>query len=122
MTQPANRKPLVYLAGPISSDPLGHTHEAIGIADNLLAKGFVPFVPHLSVLWQMIKPKQHAEWLEMDFEILRRCDALLRIPGESIGADMEVVFAKENGIPVMWTIESLLDWKLTLEAVEAACG
>lgn len=108
-------KPLVYLAGPITSDPLGHTRTAINVADELINSGFAPIVPHLSVLWQMISPKTHSEWLELDVEILRRCDALLRIAGESKGADIEVEFARTQRIPVFYRVCDLIDWKLSRE-------
>jgi len=33
--------------------------------------------------------------------ILSKCDAIYRIPGESKGADLEVEYAKEHGIPII---------------------
>ena len=77
-------------------------------------------MPHLSVLWQMIAPKTHEQWLELDLELVRRCDALLRIAGESKGADQEVEFARANGIPVFYRIVDLLDWKASREHAEKA--
>lgn len=32
--------------------------------------------------------------------LLQRCDAVLRLPGESRGADQDVAIARERGIPV----------------------
>jgi len=32
--------------------------------------------------------------------LLQRCDAVLRLPGESKGADQDVAIARERGIPV----------------------
>jgi NAD-dependent oxidoreductase involved in siderophore biosynthesis len=34
---------------------------------------------------------------------------MLRIPGQSAGADKEAAFAEENGIPVYHSIEELKD-------------
>lgn len=52
----------------------------------------------------------HEDWLEMDKEIIRRCDAVLRLPGESVGADDEVVCAERNGIPVFHDVEEVIRW------------
>lgn len=93
-------KKLVYIAGPYSSAPMPNTRKAILAADRVLDAGYVPVVPHLTAFWDVISPKPYETWLEIDIEQLRRCDALLRIPGESSGADREVEFAKEHGIPV----------------------
>jgi hypothetical protein len=39
-------------------------------------------------------------WLAMDLEVVGRCDAVLRLPGESVGADGETEHARALGIPV----------------------
>jgi hypothetical protein len=38
--------------------------------------------------------------MRMDFDWLRACDVLLRLPGESSGADREAALAREFGIAV----------------------
>jgi hypothetical protein len=100
----------VYVAGPISSDPLGNTHLALRVGAELMRVGFHPFIPHLSVLWQMVEPRPYEEWMKWDFAWIKRCDALLRLYGESPGADREVAFAKEQGIPVFYSMADLLAW------------
>src|SRR5512141_1004924 len=80
----------VYIAGPISKDPLGGTREAVLEARFLDSQGFACFVPHLSVLSEMIAPREYEEWMALDFAWLAKCAALLRLPGESQGADREV--------------------------------
>lgn len=52
----------------------------------------------------------HAEWLAVDFEYIRRCDALLRLPGESVGAEMEIAEANRIGIPVFHSLETCIAW------------
>lgn len=52
----------------------------------------------------------HADWLKIDFEFIRRCDALLRLPGESVGAEMEIVEANRLGIPVFHSLEDVIRW------------
>jgi hypothetical protein len=40
--------------------------------------------------------------------LLQRCDAVLRLPGESRGADQDVAIARERGLPVFHRLEDLL--------------
>lgn len=40
--------------------------------------------------------------------LLTRCDAVLRIPGESKGADQDVRIARERGLPVFRSVEEIL--------------
>jgi hypothetical protein len=101
---------LVYIAGPYSKpDPCENTHEAIAVADRLL-DCCAPLIPHLSHFWHTMSPKPYPEWLTLDLEYLRRCDAVLRFGGPSSGADGEVDFALELGIPVFFTESDLRDW------------
>jgi hypothetical protein len=39
--------------------------------------------------------------------LLHHCDALLRLPGESRGADQDVAIAQERGIPVYTDVEQI---------------
>jgi hypothetical protein len=39
--------------------------------------------------------------------LLQHCDAVLRIPGESTGADQDVRLAKERGLPVYYRLEDV---------------
>jgi hypothetical protein len=39
--------------------------------------------------------------------LLQHCDAVLRLPGESTGADQDVRIARERGIPVYFSIEDV---------------
>jgi hypothetical protein len=105
-------KPLVYVAGPYSSpDPVQNTHDAVRCATWLLKDGRVtPFVPHLTLFWHAITPLPYELWCAYDLEILARCDALLRRPGRSHGADDEVVAARRFGLPVFEDVQALLSW------------
>ena len=40
--------------------------------------------------------------------LLQRCDAVLRLPGASKGADQDVVLARERGLAVYFSLEELL--------------
>lgn len=39
--------------------------------------------------------------------LLQHCDAVLRLPGESQGADQDVAIARERGIPVYTSLEEI---------------
>lgn len=98
----------VYIAGPYTRpDPRVNTHNAIHVANTLMEFGFVPFVPHLSHFWHTISPKSYTDWMEYDLHWVAACQALLRMPGKSDGADVEVEHAKSLGIPVFDTFEQL---------------
>lgn len=98
---PHQPRPVIYVAGPYSNpDPVENTHRAIAWGDLLWKLGAAPLVPHLTLLWHLASPKPYEEWLELDLNHLRGCDALLRIPGESSGADGEVQEAWRLGLPV----------------------
>lgn len=98
----------IYVAGPISiGDMAQHVRVAIDASTALLELGYYPFCPHLTHFWHLIHPQEYEKWMEYDFEWLGQCDALLRLPGESPGADREVEFAKKHNMPVFHTIEEL---------------
>ena len=39
--------------------------------------------------------------------LLQHCDAVLRLPGDSTGADQDVAIARERGLPVWFRIEDV---------------
>nr|WP_211244218.1 hypothetical protein [Actinospica robiniae] len=39
--------------------------------------------------------------------LLQHCDAVLRLPGESRGADQDVAIARERGIPVYTSLDQI---------------
>jgi nucleoside 2-deoxyribosyltransferase len=92
--------PLVYLAGPYTSNPLANTRAAVAAAERIEAFGVAVVIPHLSLLWDLLAPAPVERWYERDLHVLARCDALVRLPGDSVGADAEVAFALGRGIAV----------------------
>lgn len=85
-------KPFVYVAGPITGNPFGCVRESIPVFSYVRRIGGWPFMPQWSVLPEMIEFIPYEEWLDYDFDFLVRADALLRLDGESPGADREVEF------------------------------
>lgn len=95
------RKPLVYVAGPMSADPFGCVRRALPVFDALRSAGCVPFLPQLSIVAEIARDGDYEDWLAYDFDMIDRCDALVRLPGASKGADREVAYAAEQGIPIL---------------------
>ena len=98
----------IYVAGPYTrGDPVVNTRNAILAGEEIIKLGYVPFVPHLSHLWHMVSPHDIGYWYNYDFEWLRKCDAILRLPGESSGSDKEVIVAKLMGLPVYYSVQEI---------------
>jgi len=110
----------VYVAGPLSCDPLpealNNLRRGIRASAELLRAGMVPFCPFLDfLLWFVLdegdtitKEEIYAysmRWLEV-------CDVVYVLKGweRSPGTKMEVLRAKECGIPVFYTREDLAAW------------
>lgn len=111
MSVPFADRPLVYIAAAYTSAPEENTHKAVAVADDLQSTGLVAcVVPHLNLLWTLIHPHDGDYWYDHDLALLARCDALLRLPGESPGADNEVAFARNHDIPVFLDKAGLLEW------------
>lgn len=91
----------VYIASPYAiGDTAINVKNQIDVAEILMNNNFVPFVPLLSHFQHMIHPRPSQDWLSIDFEWIPSCDCLLRLPGDSYGADEEVKLANKLGIPV----------------------
>ena len=104
---------LVYVAGPYTQgDREANVRENLRIASVLLDKGYAPYAPLLTHYQHEAFPRDPSDWLSLDLAWLARADCLLRTPGASRGADIEVAFCRDNGIPIFYTIEDL----------EAYCG
>ena len=103
-----NKKRIIYVAYPYThDDPVENTHSAMQIANTLVDLEFIPYIPHLNLLWHLVYPRPAHFWYEFDVYFLKKCDALLRMGGASVGADNEVLIAKENDIPVFYSFKEL---------------
>lgn len=99
----------VYVAGPYTKgDVAQNVKLAIAAGDRLIGLGFAPFIPHLSHFQHMLYGRPYETWLALDFEWLRACDAVLRLAGDSAGADREVALAIELKIPVFNYVHELV--------------
>lgn len=122
---------IVYIAGPYA----GPTHdgksyyeisrnilEAREWAKRVIEAGAFPFTPHLNSFHMELDVDRSADWWrEADLEMLRRCDAILLIPGwdRSKGARMERAFAVDHGIRTLYSIEELKGWLALYESAES---
>jgi hypothetical protein len=98
----------IYLASPYTNgDTAINIRTQIEVANKLIDLGFCPFLPLLSHFQHMIFPRVYEDWLKLDLEWLEQCDCILRLEGESKGADLEVLYAKEKNIPVFYSIEEV---------------
>jgi hypothetical protein len=98
----------IYVAGPYTKgDVAVNVHRAFKAANDLADRGFAPFVPHGTHFWHLMFERAYEFWLELDNQFLPCCQAVLRIPGESSGADNEVALARKLDIPVFTDIEEL---------------
>ena len=98
----------VYIASPYTKGDVAVNVKAqIDCADELISLGFAPFAPLYSHFQHMHHPRPYEDWTRLDNEWVLRCDCLLRLPGESSGADAEVALAVENNTPVFYSIGEL---------------
>lgn len=96
----------VYLAGPYTlGDVAQNVRTVLDIAEEVVKRGHSPYIPHLSHFWHFVHPHDYEFWLKYDLEWLEVCDALLRLPGQSKGADGEVGHANKLNIPVYHKVE-----------------
>lgn len=101
----------VYVAGPMTKGSyMQNIRRGLEVGNDLFRKGFRPYIPHLSFIWDLVFPYSWDEILDFDEDWILRCDALFRIPGESPGSDREVAFAEKHGIPVFHSYEELEAW------------
>lgn len=102
---------VAYVGGPMHGSGVleENVHKAVVVAEELRAAGVMVVLPHLSVLWNMIHPHVAEFWLENDFALLRRCDVMLRLPGESPGTDLEAALCNVLGIPVVTEVTNVID-------------
>lgn len=95
---------LFYLAGPIGKDPIGNMRRATLLAHKLEDRhlNLLLLVPHQLMAVNLVSPRSYERWMEYDFGIIEHCQGLLRMTGESPGADREVEFACTLGLPVFF--------------------
>lgn len=98
----------IFISGPYTNgDVAVNVKKAMDISNELINRGFAPYCPHLTHFLHLNNPQPYEKWLELDIQYLKICDALYRFKGKSNGADKEVQFAINNGIPVFSSLKEL---------------
>lgn len=131
----------VYLASPISQGSLrDNIHKATTTFHVLRRLGMAPFCPALTVFsgecWEEtdtnlektgsvlaeaeVAPDETdgMDWMLVDLPWVLVSDCVLRLPGPSRGADVEVLVAMAKGIPVFTSIDTLKQWAATKEPLQ----
>jgi hypothetical protein len=107
---------VVYVASKYSiGDKEENTKASMKVGDQLIKLGYVPFLPLLSHYQHLLYPQSYDMWLNLGLEMVRRCNVVLRLEGESRGADIEVSLAKELGKPVVYSLEELHQLNIPIE-------
>jgi len=103
---------LVFISGPFRADSAWGVEQNIRRAEELSLevwrKGFACICPHTNTRFFDGAADDNI-WLAGDIEIMRRCDAVLLVPGweNSSGSVAEVKIARYFGIPVFESIDDL---------------
>ena len=113
---------MILIAGPYRS---GTDDDPARMAENLarleeaawpiFAAGHVPMIGEwvaLPVLRSAGEPDVTGPLAEQVMyptaqRLLEHCDAVLRLPGKSTGADQDVAIARERGLPVYYDLEEI---------------
>ncbi len=103
------KKPLIYISGPMAVAPgssyTANIRRGIDAAEAIERLWGIPYLPHTQALWGIVYPgKPESTFMERDLAFVDACHALVRIPGESKGADIEERLALEIGKPIFHVV------------------
>lgn len=107
---------LVYVAGPFRAETAWgikcNIHRAEVVGAEVADAGFMPVIPHANTAhFHGLGTDEF--WLDGTLEIMRRCDAVVLVPGweGSSGTRAEIEEANRLGIPVVHYVSDLtLRW------------
>jgi len=106
----------VYIASPYTvGDPAVNVKRQIDVTDILLNHGFSPYTPLYSHFQHMVHPRSYEDWMKLDLDWIDVCDCLLRLDGESPGADTETEYAESIGLLIFYSIEELVKFYKKVE-------
>lgn len=101
----------VYIASPYTKgDVAVNVKMQLDCANDLMDLGFAPFAPLYSHFQHMAHPRPYQDWINIDLVWVEVCDCVLRLGGESTGADGEVELAYKLGKPVFYSLAKLKDF------------
>jgi len=103
-------RPRIYVSGPITiGDLQSNLRQAYAAIQQLMRASFAVLCPHLTCHLPGHQEFPHQAWIDNDLSWVEVAHAVLRLPGESTGADAECEHAASHGIPVYHSIEELVD-------------
>lgn len=101
---------IVYVASQYTiGDKIANVRRQIDAGEALSAKGHTPILPLLSHYWHERHPHDWSFWIRRCMELITVADAVVRLPGQSAGADAEVREARHLGIPVYFSVADVPD-------------
>jgi len=108
----------VYLASPYSVGyKIGNVNRQIDMASALRNHGFTAYIPLMSHFEHERHPRPWEDWIEHDLEWLKVCDCVLRLDGESKGADMECAEARRLYKPVFFSIDEIKKFRNSIDKI-----
>jgi len=110
------RKTRVYVAMPCSdgerlpmADRWINMIKAIEVCNQLWLDDYLPFCPHLTIVWDVFYNRKYEDCLDYDRPWQELCDCTLRLGSTSSGADGEVQYAKTIKQPTFINYGELLE-------------
>ncbi|MBU3957556.1 MAG: DUF4406 domain-containing protein [Nanoarchaeota archaeon] len=103
-----NSKILLYVAGAYSGNVKENIEKAEAVSINLIRNGFHVITPHKNTAgyekYEGDGKIKYETWLEMDLNLLSRCDALFVMANSdgSNGVKKEIEFALKRGMPIIY--------------------
>lgn len=110
----AHIKKVVFISSPYTTGYMPDNVRTQTVASHMIMDmGHVPLTPLLYHYLEIHQGRSYAEWLDATIALMLKSDVVLRLPGESKGADKEVEVAILNNIPVCYgwdELEAHLIW------------
>lgn len=112
---------LIYIAGPYGrrSDATdeqiqSNVQNAIEAGRLIIQSGHTPVVPHLYhyIHDNWLDTPDEDGWLKHCINLMLTCDSVVRLHGESIGADEEIKVARDCYIRVYYSIEAFMETQI----------
>lgn len=104
-------KKKIYIASPYTKgDPAVNVKRQLDCFNELVEAGFAPFAPLLFHFQHLVHPQPYNVWIEHGLIWVGACDAVLRLEGDSPGADGETEYGDKLGLPIFYDIKHLVSY------------
>ena len=120
---------LIYIAGSYRAKTewqlVANIREAERVAIDLWDSGYAVICPHKSTAhFGGVRDLPDKIWLDGDFEMIRRCDAVVLVQGweRSVGTAAEIKLAQDIGVPVLESVQELYEYKANGKLYERRPG